>query len=170
MNADEIRILNWNLYVEAASLPGISDRVFGAAVRASSGCLERSNRYAKISIRGKHILVHRLALLIGKGPFDPSSDVDHLCRNPKCVDPNHLEAVPHAENVRRGSSATRTTGPCKRGHDDWVRYASSQGRGACRTCNIENKRALRSSKKTQLVHMNDARNARTVNNYTQSTF
>jgi len=29
-------------------------------------------------------------------------EIDHLCGNPACVNPDHLEAVSHAENVRRG--------------------------------------------------------------------
>lgn len=29
-------------------------------------------------------------------------DVDHLCRTPACCNPAHLEAVTHAENMRRG--------------------------------------------------------------------
>lgn len=49
--------------------------------------------------------------------------VDHLCRNPGCVNPQHLEAVSQSTNVRRGSSvcAQRTarieSGECHRGHD-----------------------------------------------------
>jgi hypothetical protein len=27
--------------------------------------------------------------------------LDHLCRNPKCVNPNHLEVVTRSENLRR---------------------------------------------------------------------
>lgn len=45
--------------------------------------------------------------------------LDHLCRNPSCVNPDHLEPVSHRENVLRGESppaqlAKRTH--CKNGH------------------------------------------------------
>src|SRR5688500_1836821 len=36
------------------------------------------------------------------GPVPRSLDLDHLCRVKACVNPDHLEPVPHAENVHRG--------------------------------------------------------------------
>jgi hypothetical protein len=33
--------------------------------------------------------------------------VDHLCRNHSCVNPDHLEAVTHSENLLRGHAALR---------------------------------------------------------------
>jgi DNA gyrase/topoisomerase IV subunit A len=29
-------------------------------------------------------------------------DIDHLCKQKDCVNPDHLEPVPHVENLRRG--------------------------------------------------------------------
>lgn len=38
------------------------------------------------------------------GPIPTGLHLDHLCRNPLCVNPDHLEPVTHAENLRRGNS------------------------------------------------------------------
>lgn len=40
-----------------------------------------------------------------KGPVPDGKQLDHLCRNPRCVNPEHLEPVTGAENVRRGNAA-----------------------------------------------------------------
>lgn len=42
------------------------------------------------------------------GPIPPGLQLDHLCRNPRCVNPAHLEPVTNEENVRRGISTKFT--------------------------------------------------------------
>jgi hypothetical protein len=42
------------------------------------------------------------------GPVGEGLELDHLCRQRSCVNPDHLEAVSHAENVRRGATARLT--------------------------------------------------------------
>lgn len=46
--------------------------------------------------------VHRVAyeLLVGRIP--KGLDLDHLCRNTLCVNPDHLEPVTRKENLARG--------------------------------------------------------------------
>ena len=63
-----------------------------------------------------HLYAYRL--LVGEVP--EGLELDHLCRNKRCVNPAHLEPVTHRENVLRGTGPTaenakKTT--CVRGHD-----------------------------------------------------
>jgi hypothetical protein len=61
---------------------------------------------------------HRVVYEMHKGPIPEGLDLDHLCRNRKCVNPDHLEPVSRAENLRRGSSEhSRGKTHCKRGHE-----------------------------------------------------
>lgn len=97
----------------------IPDRLMAKRV-IKDGCWEWTGwhnnlGYGYISWNGQDRPVHRLIMeLLGRVP-DPDFDVDHLCRNPGCWDPDHLEAVPHQVNIRRGKAATKTA--CKYGHD-----------------------------------------------------
>jgi hypothetical protein len=62
-----------------------------------------SGGYAMVrTVGGRFALAHRVAYEQHNGPIPDGMEVGHLCGNPACVRPDHLEAVSHAENVRRG--------------------------------------------------------------------
>lgn len=88
-------------------------------------------------------LAHRWAWEHEVGRIPSGLELDHLCRNPSCVRPSHLEPVTHHENMARGKWAMQTH--CKRGHaftveNTWRRNTDSTRR--CRTCTLEvNRRA-----------------------------
>lgn len=42
------------------------------------------------------------------GPIPPGLHLDHLCRQPKCLRPDHLEPVTHAKNLQRGTGTKLT--------------------------------------------------------------
>lgn len=88
---------------------------------------------------------HRVAYELLVGWLDPELTIDHLCRNPWCVRPDHLEPVTSGENSRR-RSATKTH--CRHGHE-FTQENTHMYRGGriCRTCKRLGMRALRASAK-----------------------
>lgn len=60
-------------------------------------------------------LAHRYAYIQAKGPIPPGLQLDHLCRTPSCVNPEHLEAVTPKENTRRGLAGPKSK--CPKGHE-----------------------------------------------------
>jgi hypothetical protein len=47
---------------------------------------------------------HRYSYTQFKGPIPKGLEIDHLCSNRKCINPAHLEAVTHKENIQRSWS------------------------------------------------------------------
>jgi HNH endonuclease len=85
---------------------------------------------------GRNTLAHREAYERAHGPIPPDTEVDHTCRNRLCVNPTHLEAVSHSENLLRAVRGTH----CNNGHlmDEANTYTYPNGRRRCRTCQREN--------------------------------
>lgn len=88
-------------------------------------------------------VAHRFAWELLVGNIPDKLELDHLCKNRKCVNPKHLELVTHWENLRRGDGFTgvnlRKT-HCKYGHllsgDNLLgseEYRKHHGR-PCKTC------------------------------------
>lgn len=64
------------------------------------------------------------------GPIPEGLHLDHLCRIPRCVNPDHLEPVTQSENNRRKPRKTH----CIRGHDLNDGYVRKDGSRMCTEC------------------------------------
>ncbi len=84
-------------------------------------------------------MAHRVVYEALVGEIPDGMVLDHLCRNPLCVNPDHLELVTQIENLLRGSGTragenTRKT-HCKRGHPfDETNTHWHRGERICRAC------------------------------------
>lgn len=77
------------------------------------GCVN-SRGYGCVSVDGKVQLTHRVSYEIHTGPIPDGLQIDHLCRNKKCCNPSHLEAVTQKVNCERTDQATKER--CVHGH------------------------------------------------------
>lgn len=79
---------------------------------------------------------HRVLYEMLVGPIPDGLVIDHLCRNPGCVRPLHLEPVTNAENLRRGEHAGRRKTHCPQGHpySGENLYVWRDGGRRCRRC------------------------------------
>ena len=96
--------MNANQYTGA--LP-VADRLWDKVeVGHPLGCWEwtayKDNGYGRINVDRVPVPSHRVAYELLVGPIPDGMHLDHLCRNPSCVNPDHLEPVSSRDNVLRG--------------------------------------------------------------------
>lgn len=114
-------------------------------VKTETGCwifqLTPSRKYPQLDFNGARWSVHRLSYIIHKGEIPKPLTIDHLCRQTRCVNPDHLEAVTNKVNGLRGYSepaknARKTH--CIRSHElsPGNLYKYKEGR-RCAECNRE---------------------------------
>lgn len=130
-----------------------TERFWRLAIQAD-GCWGWRN---KLSLQGyaalyvgdnRNVRAHRFAyeLLIGAIPL--GHELDHLCRNRGCVNPAHLEPVPHHINVWRGQAPAAVNvrkDQCVNGHpfdatNTATRIERGRERRRCRACEYESGR------------------------------
>lgn len=117
-------------------------------VRIDTGCWEwvgtinHHNGYgyvrAPAGIRPINQRAHRVVYEMEKGPIPSGLQIDHLCRNRRCVNPAHMEPVTSRANTLRGDGPTSKNARkthCKRGHIlDGANINRYRGWRLCRIC------------------------------------
>ncbi len=93
---------------------------------------------------GMKVYVHRLSFELHKGPIPAGLEIDHLCFERLCVNPDHLEAVTHAENVAR---AIRRRTHCPQGHSYEGAYVDTTNTRHCRICDRDRHRVAAAKKR-----------------------
>jgi hypothetical protein len=92
------------------------------------GCLFRRKNG-----QGQTFWAHVVSYTAHKRLLAPGLELDHLCKVKHCINPDHLEAVTHRENVRRGRGVVaeqmaRTH--CAKGHELVLKW----GQRRCLEC------------------------------------
>ena len=82
---------------------------------------------------------HRFSYELVNGKIPNNQEIDHLCKNTSCVNPDHLEIVTHQENIKRSNVGINQSSKthCPQGHEftkENTYYRKDRfGRG-CQTC------------------------------------
>lgn len=108
--------------------------------------------YGAFRYEGRQQPAHRVAYMMLVGPIPDGLQIDHLCRNPNCVNPGHLEPVTPKQNVQRGLGGVLTT-HCPQGHayDQRNTYLTPSGTRQCRACKSEANRRMYARRKGATV-------------------
>jgi hypothetical protein len=95
--------------------------------------------YGVLKANNKTMRAHKFSYILHMGDVPEHKELDHLCCNKMCCNPEHLEAVTHRENVLRGlapSAINYKKTHCKRGHilEGDNLYKDKDGGRECRIC------------------------------------
>jgi hypothetical protein len=107
-----------------------------------------STGYGRIKQRGQTIRAHRLALVLKLGrDLGPGKVPNHMCGNPPCVNPAHLQESTPRENTLHGNSFASenlTKTRCSKGHElteeNCMPSACARGKRHCLICDRDTSR------------------------------
>ena len=129
----------------------VAERFWGKVLLDPHACWEWQGAktykgYGQIRINGTTIGAHRVAYEMEVGPIPAGLHIDHLCRNPACVRPDHMEPVTQQENILRGEgtsavNAGKTHCPAGHPYSDENTFYETRPNGRvgrrCKQCNAE---------------------------------
>jgi len=90
--------------------------------------------YGRFFMKGEFHQAHRVSYGWEHEPVPVHLVVDHLCRNPSCVRPSHLEPVTQAENMRRAVRKPRSRVPSVETPKPKVKHKLGSRPRYCRVC------------------------------------
>ena len=134
-----------------------TEQRFWSKVDKTNSCWEwiagKNNGYGQFKLNGKMINAHRISYILTKGSIPEGLQINHICRNHSCVNPDHLEAVTQKENVLKGIGACAINSRktcCILGHKftEENTYLDSVGRH-CKICRKITNHNLRLNRKKQ---------------------
>jgi hypothetical protein len=91
--------------------------------------------YGQVWLAGRTRVAHRAIYELLVRDLGREEQLDHLCRNRSCVNPDHLEVVSCRTNILRGFGAPARAArrpPCRFGHA--YQQAPRGDRRVCREC------------------------------------
>lgn len=101
-------------------------RIFNKYKILESGCWEWQKGktkagYGQVTLSGKRQYAHRVMYVLFYGEIEIGKIVDHICNNPSCINPKHLQAISQLDNTIRSQIAipakNKRKTHCKNGHE-----------------------------------------------------
>lgn len=128
----------------------VVERLLKKIDRTDNGCwiwtgAMQSNGYGTAVVGYKQTTAHRHIYQATFGGLSKDLQLDHLCRNRACVNPNHLEPVSQRENILRGNGVAAINSKktvCKNGHqynehNTYQRIRNGRPERDCKVCRTE---------------------------------
>src|ERR1035437_10968216 len=120
------------------------ERVMRDVVVLDNGCWQwqlklDKDAYGQVTFLKEHFTAHVFSWVAHGNTIPVGEEIDHHCRNRGCVNPDHLESVPHPINMERAHYDTMyDRGVCKQGHRLTPTNIYFQGTSIiCRTCTLD---------------------------------
>lgn len=129
----------------------VARRAFDGWEVSPSGCYistysVASHGYAQIGWRRDQSITgttaHRAAWVHANGQIPAGMTIDHLCKNRRCVNVEHLRMLSNFENARRTDGRDWPLGECANGHPNTELVEGADG-AVCRPCRNEWNRSWR---------------------------
>jgi hypothetical protein len=121
----------------------VIERMLSRTEKPDSGCWEwqgaTSGGYGVVGYQSRQWYTHRLSYSILRGELKDGLQIDHLCSNRKCWNPNHLDQVDCRTNLLRGNTMTAKRAAqthCMTGHEFTEENVKIRPNGTryCRAC------------------------------------